>query len=113
VNVVGYLVTFFLNNPGFTTSLYRDQSISFRGCVGRASSSITNLSLEVERELKGAILRYFPNMDLDVVCKLNHMEGDRYRVELTISTGGEVLLPRSLFEVGVEGEVKFIPKGEA
>ena len=113
-DIIGYQVLFFLNNPGFTSTLYKDHMMSFRGMITKYNKNPNALRDEVSSSLSTIFKRLFPDMIIEVRCEIQKLEGIYVKLTLSIEDeNGHVLLPTSTFHTDDEtGTIKLTALGE-
>ena len=111
VDKVMYLIRHFIYNPGFTSSLFSDIELSFRGIATRYPMDANAVASHVTKVLGLGIGRIAPELKLNLTAKVNFTNENTYSLILNIEDeNSNPFIPQSMVEV-TNNELKVTYKG--
>ena len=104
VDKVMYLVRHFIYNPGFTSSLFSDYELSFRGIATRYPMDANAVASHVTKVLGEAIIRIEPDLKLNLSASVTFTNENTYTLILNIvDANNNPFIPQSVVEVNENG----------
>lgn len=100
VDQIAFLVRYFIYNPGFTSTMFADKELSFRGIVTKYPGSPSMVANEVASRLRAAIERVMPTKTVVVDAAFTFVDLTNYTLKLSITDSlGKLLIPINMITI--------------
>lgn len=100
VDKVLYLIRHFIYNPGFITTEYEEQELSFRGIATRFPTDPQAVVDMINEKLGNAIKRNVPELELNVSTQYTFVDQNNYSLTLSVLySDGTPFIPDTLVTV--------------
>jgi len=111
-DVALYLITWLFNNPGHTSTINRNEMLSYKYLEAQYGSQPDVLAHEIEVRLTDALAHYFPDMEYQALVTVEKKDGyaddgtyqGNYGLAIAmVDKNQSAIIPRQQIKVGKDG----------